>query len=145
MKKSSKSEVIGGCGGCLFIALLPVLSITAVEVAVSAIQGEAVFTNPPIELSVTRNTSNEKCLTVHNKSNKRISCTLTLTSPPSIPKESFWIVPRGYEHIGFGLFSYDYEAGDCGYIEVKGYSRKLYFRLGKNDDTVGFGWFGRWW
>lgn len=149
MKKSSKSEVIGACGCWLFLApflaLLFGLGFTAVYIAISAIQGETVFANPPIELSVAGNTSNEHYLTVDNKSNNRIFCTLHMTSR-SAPKKTFWIGSRSSHDSGFGLFSYDYENGDCGYIEVEGYSRKLYFQL--NDDNTyrtAFGWFGLWW
>ena len=105
---------------------------------IDTIRGDAIFENPPIDIKVLSGDFGD-CLHVHNKSEKRICCTLEITSR-RMPKKIFWINARDYKEVGGGLLFFDYKSGDKGYIEVEGYKRKLYFRLTNDGYFTDFGW-----
>lgn len=106
-------------------------------------EGDALFANPPIRIVPDRDGWNLLFIRVDNKSDKHIFCTLEITSR-SMPPKMFTVGAMDFRIVGYGILSSDYRAGDCGYIKVEGYSRKLYFELSDSRYRTDFGWFGRW-
>lgn len=105
---------------------------------IDTIRGDAIFENPPIAIDAV-NFLGMWAFCVYNKSERRIFCTLRVTSR-SMGDANFWVDAEDSTDVGNGLLYAVYRTGDRGYIKVEGYKRKLYFRLTNNGYSTDFGW-----